>query len=216
MRIHLILFLFASLCLGALGIYGVKLWLLPAPSSPQQLNIRLGERNISVPQEWIANPSGWQQANNPYLDLRLTYPELSTPHISGHEDEKVIILHLTPADIKLDPADRASTLYPRFLSAASHIDENGLRVQDFDADSAYSGETLYVAPPEGRVFAARCITDEKMRKNILTPCLFSFREGDVDVEARFPSDLLMDWQNMALHLRQFVEVLIQDHELRHE
>lgn len=216
MRTHVTIFLFIIILLSLSGLYLTASWLLPQPSPPTAITLNMGGQKLNIASDLFLSPPTKAQAAAHLILLRVSYPALTAPTTQLQAQDQSVILHITAADPSLDPADRASTLYPRFLSPKAHTNEQGLRVQDFEEDSAYAGETLYVAPPEGRVFAARCLNQERAGKILRTSCIFNFRIKTLDVEARFSPDLLQNWQDLAQKLRSFVDSLVVSEELKGE
>ncbi len=205
-------FLYIFLCLGVggLGAFAVTSWLLPhVPTPPEQINVVVGTQQLHFASDLLLKPLANHTKPLASLDLRVSFPELgpAKPATIDGALPASVVLHIIPADPKLDPAERAAALYPRFLTSATRTDTHGLVVQDFEQDSTYAGEMLFVAPPEGRVFSARCLTPERGGRLVHTSCVFQFRSDKIDVDASFPQALLADWQSLALKLRAFVEEL---------
>ncbi|WP_363346121.1 hypothetical protein [Methylocystis echinoides] len=102
-----------------------------------------------------------------------------------------IVMTVTPKDDSLDPQERPAKLYARFLTPESLVGPGGLVLRRFERASPYDTEELFIAPPEGRSFFARCV-----RPQIGAPdegCLSVFRDGGLDVELRYPAGLLEQW-----------------------
>jgi hypothetical protein len=79
----------------------------------------------------------------------------------------------------------------------------------FEPGSPYELELLYLAPPEGRDFFARC---PRRDAGFLgsAPCLWALRWKNLDVEARFSAALLRDWEELARGLRAFLASIDAD------
>lgn len=102
-----------------------------------------------------------------------------------------VTLTITPKDDTLDPSERPAKLYARFLAADAIAGPGGLVLRRFEANSPYDFEQLYIAPPDGRDFFARC---PKPQAGAPTDsCLSVFRHGVFDVELRYAADLLEHW-----------------------
>ena len=67
-----------------------------------------------------------------------------------------VFITVSPKDDGVDPADRPMQLYARFLEAETVAGPGGLVMRRFEQGSPYDLEQLYVAPPDGRDFFARC------------------------------------------------------------
>jgi hypothetical protein len=105
---------------------------------------------------------------------------------------RLVFIELKPADPALDPAERTSRLYERFLDENSWSHPGGLVARAFVDGSPFEGDELFYVAPEGRDFAARCRRPDPSRKTPNT-CAADFRLGDLDVELRFAASLLAQW-----------------------
>ena len=104
---------------------------------------------------------------------------------------QAVTLTVTPKDDSLDPAERPAKLYARFLTAETHEGPGGLISRNFEPSSPYDLEQLFIAPPDGRTFFARCPKTQQGAPS--EGCLSMFRQGAVDVELRYPAALLDHW-----------------------
>ena len=82
-------------------------------------------------------------------------------------------------------------------SAAVWIGPEGLILRRFEQGSPYDLEELYIAPPDGRTFFARCLKPSEADAAARDFCLFLFREDDLDVELRFAPALLEHWEALT-------------------
>jgi hypothetical protein len=117
--------------------------------------------------------------------------------------DRVAFLSIKPAD-GLDPAERTARLYERFLDENSWSEPGGLTARAFAKGSPFEGDELHYIPPEGRQFSARCRRPDAARK-IPNVCVTSFRSGGLDVDVRFSSVLLGDWQRLLDGARGLLE-----------
>lgn len=106
-----------------------------------------------------------------------------------------VMITVTPKDDSLDPADRPARLYARFLGGDAWTGPGGLVLRKFEAGSPYDLELLYIAPPDGRGFFARC--PKAPSSAVGASCLSVFREGAFDVELRFAPGLLEHWDALT-------------------
>ena len=125
----------------------------------------------------------------------------------GPAGPEMILVTITPKDDGIDPADRPSRLYARFLEAEAFVGPGGLVMRRFEKGSPYDLEQLYMAPPEGRAFFARCPKAADAGAAAEEPCLFLFRVEALDVELRFPRSLLDQWETLTEGARAFVSRL---------
>lgn len=120
-------------------------------------------------------------------------------------DEKIVFVTVSPPDEAIEPADRPSRLYARFLGANVWSGPRGLVMRRFERGTPYELEELYVAPPDGRAFFARCLTSRPVEKTLPQTCLSIFRTQSLDVELRFSPLLLQRWDALISGARDFIE-----------
>jgi len=102
-----------------------------------------------------------------------------------------VMVTVTPKDDGLDPSERPGKLYARFLTSDALSGPGGLVLRKFEQGSPYDFELLYISPPDGRTFFARC---PRAHNGLASEgCLSMFRDGAFDVELRFPSIYLEHW-----------------------
>lgn len=112
------------------------------------------------------------------------------------QDENRVFILVAPKDETIDPAARPSRLYARFLEGEVLAAPGGLMMRRFEAGSPYELELLYLAPPDGSTFFARCPKPEAGFMGA-APCLWALRRGALDVELRFSPALLEHWERLA-------------------
>jgi hypothetical protein len=118
----------------------------------------------------------------------------------GDPDESIVV-SWRPADGSLAPAERPAVLYARFISPEASRSERGLIRRRFRDGTPYEGEDLFVAPPDGRGFWARCPT-APAQGDSSGRCLSEMRFGGRDVQLRFAPALLARWEVLAGAVRQ--------------
>jgi hypothetical protein len=125
------------------------------------------------------------------LAFLVSFPSFGPPSTTGGQ---IIQITLSPVEGVLDPQDRPAKLYARFLTAEALEGPGGLVLREFEQDSPYQSEELLLAPPDGRAFFARC-----PKAQLGAPgegCLSMFRAGTIDVELRYPPNLLEHWETL--------------------
>ncbi len=123
-----------------------------------------------------------------------SFPEFSPVSETDRGGSQVVTLTLTPRDEGLDPQERPSKLYARFLTPETFTGPGGLVLRRFEAGSPYQSEELFIAPPDGRAFFARCPAPQT--GTLGESCLSVFRMGPIDVELRYPASLLEQWDTL--------------------
>jgi hypothetical protein len=193
----------------ALGIGLVAAWrassleahLFGSPGRPPPVALTIGAARLSLDPALLRNPDQRKGGRFERLDVALLMPdfkpagaldarELARP---GH-DADMLFVTIVPQDETLDPADRPAQLYARFLEPGAPAPELGLIHRRFAKGSPYENEDLYMAPPEGRLFAARC---RGLDSTPGSTCLHEFRTHGLDVLLRFAPARLADWDRLA-------------------
>jgi hypothetical protein len=123
---------------------------------------------------------------------------------SGPRGRDFVFVTISPKDDGMDPAERPARLYARFLEAEAFVGPGGLVMRRFEKGSPYDLEQLYIAPPEGRQFFARCPQSQQPGEGPQEPCLFLYRTDALDVELRFSPALLEQWEALADGARAFL------------
>ena len=123
--------------------------------------------------------------------------------------ERTLFLTLTPAGSGLDPAERMEKLYQRFLDAEEWSHPGGLTMKRFTAGSPFADEDLYFAPPEGRLFSARCGRPAASPDGLPDVCLYEFRQSGVNVLLRFAPARLADWEQVSQGVRQLLARMLR-------
>jgi hypothetical protein len=115
-----------------------------------------------------------------------------------------VFITVSSKDDGVDPADRPMQLYARFLEAETASGPGGLVMRRFEQGSPYDLEQLYVAPPDGRDFFARCPKPASDDLASAELCFFVFRVDGLDVELRFPPAQLENWETLNEGARAFL------------
>ena len=98
-------------------------------------------------------------------------------------------------------------LYARFLEQTAWNNPGGLIMRRFEKGSPYEREDLYLAPPEGRIFAARCMRPSQPPDGLPNTCITEFRLRGLDAQLRFVPDLLPEWERLMDGARGLIESL---------
>lgn len=196
--------------LGAAGLAaalapGVSLWRQPAAQAVAAQAV-LGKTRLHVPATYLRFPGDVAAGTVERLDIAAFFPDFGpaatlTAIKAGADmqerSERTVFLTLKPEDATLPPADRPARLYARFLSEVAWAHPGGLQMRRFQQGSPYETEELYIAPPEGRVFFARCAKPPEKPDGLPDNCLTEFRQNGLDVQMRFAPSLLPDWERLV-------------------
>jgi hypothetical protein len=141
------------------------------------------------------------------LDLTMRFPSFAPAGLdaSTKSNEPLLFLRIEDGDQTLPPEERAAKLYVRFLEPEQWTNPGGLVMRRFQAESPYEREELYFAPPEGRLFAARCTRPRQPPDGLPETCINDIRVNGLDVHMRFSPEMLPEWEPMVQGARALVE-----------
>ena len=145
------------------------------------------------------------------FDLVMRYPTMAPAGVppktakalASQNPRDLVFLAILRGDGILDPADRPQDLYGRFLERDTWQNPGGLLLRRFAPDSPYADEELFIAPPDGRVFSARC--PKPVAPTESGACIWRFRQSGADIQVRFSADLLPQWESMAFGIGRILE-----------
>lgn len=184
----------AVIVLSAAGVaLGAALLHHPRSTDPETVAVSVGGIKAELPGAWVRSRSGEDVA------LALTLGDLGVAPATAAEGKAPILVHLTPADDTSDPGERPATLYARFLSPQASAGSGNLVRREFRAGTPYEGETLYLTPPDGRAFAARCTDATPVGQ---AECSAAFRVKGAEVRLGLPLTLLAHGPAIARRLIQ--------------
>jgi hypothetical protein len=197
-----LLFLFALLVVGlGAAIYGVSRPRGTAERATVEADI--GDAHFSYRAAYARDPATAAGGLADRLAFIVKFPNFeplgaATPRgarasLTERSDEAVFIT-IAQADEAVDPANRPALLYSRFLEGDASAGPGGLIARKFESGSPFELEQLYLAPPDGRVFFARCPRLRGSEDALLDMCLWVFRTRSLDVELRFAPTLLEHWE----------------------
>ena len=182
--------LILSLSLAA-ALIGSRMVREPVEAEAGDVSVMLGGRAVALPRAWLRERDGEA------IELRVpleAFVGASAP------PKAAVLVRVAPRDGALAPSERAPLLYARFLTPVAASAEGGLIRREFREGTPFEGEILYLAPPEGRAFSARCAPTR-----IGTPretCLAGIRSGASDIRIRLAPEHLKDWQSVTRGLQR--------------
>jgi hypothetical protein len=128
-----------------------------------------------------------------------------TPALPG-DGASTVFIALLREDGAMDPSQRVTEIYGRFLEPDIWNNPGGLLLRRFTPESPYHDEELFISPPEGREFSARC-RKPGASQLIGEMCVWRYRDAGVDVQVRFAPDLLPQWEALMSGVRRQVAAL---------
>ena len=187
----------ATLCLGVLP------QLRPAPVRPAVAEARLGNIHLRYDSRYLRSPGERSNPGGDRLELVAAMPDFTPAgdRMFGLPPENLVFLTLEPAGTTLDPSERPARLYARFLEEEIWSHPGDLIMRRFVADSPYEHEDLYMAPPEGRAFFARCMHPSPAPDRLQNSCISEMRVAGLDIQMRFSPEQLAFWDRMVIGAR---------------
>ncbi|WP_158814954.1 hypothetical protein [Methylocapsa sp. S129] len=208
---------FTALCVGAAALLlligaGLFLHFGRGGAAPPTRQAFVGAARFTLLSGYF-RPSSRDGGRLDRLDLAAFFPDFGPAGEAGDIDgktdlaeryQRLVFITVTPADSSLDPAERPTKLYARFLEPDQWSHPGGLLASAFQAGSPFEGQELYFAAPEGRAFSARCSRPDQTQK---TPnsCTYDFRVDGLDIELRFSAALLSEWEKLSAGARGLIE-----------
>jgi hypothetical protein len=167
--------------------------------------VTIDELKINIPRPYFRGGAPSSQRTSERVDIVMLYPEMTASAVAPTKLEDVpnpkllVFMSIQRNDGIIDPSERVQDIYGRFLESATFESPGGLLMKRFNSDSPYGDEELFIAPPDGRVFAARCRKPEtNSASGIGETCLWRFRQSGADIQIRFSPALLPQWETMAV------------------
>src|SRR5436305_12536339 len=165
-----------------------------APDAPS-LPITVGGVLFNLPPAAIRVPMQRHPGAQERVDLAFLWPSLDPPDTAAKPTPAEaappidrLFITIQPLSIALAPAERAKSIYPRYLAETQFDGPDGLKVISFRDGTPYQGEDLFFDPAAQPGFVARCSRPGAAG----TPgiCLYERRIEDADLTLRLPSDWL--------------------------
>jgi hypothetical protein len=167
--------------------------------------VTIDDFKVNVPRRYFRGGAAPSYGTSERVDLVMLHPDMIAAGVSPEKlddapnPQLLVFVSIQRNDGVIDPAERVQDIYGRFLEPTTFESSGGLLLKRFNADSPYEDEELFIAPPDGRIFAARCRKPEKVTSNgIGETCIWRFRQTGADVQVRFAPALLHQWEDMAM------------------
>ncbi len=209
----LVVFATTAIILVAIGaVIGFAALPREAPAAPRgAARFTIGSATLDVPRLWLRPRMPHTGGAVSRLDLGLPWPAEppSGARVQAdrkqqpHALEQIILVSIMSADSNGDPADRPVTLQERFLTPEVTKAPNGLILRRFRAGALHGGEMLYLSPPDGRGFSARCPVAREAA-TIPEACVADMWIAGLDVQLRFSPGRLEAWERLAGGARRAV------------
>jgi hypothetical protein len=192
-----------GLALFGAGLGFVLFWWTsqPAATAREPIPVTIGNASFALPPAYVRDGALPRPGAQERVDLVLRFPEL-TP-IQRGETGPAVFVAILREDGVIDPSRRVLEIYGRFLEPDIWRNPGGLLLRRFTADSPYGDEELFISPPDGGAFSARCRKPQAPGRgsDIGEACLWRFRAGGADVQVRFAPELLPQWEALSEGVR---------------
>jgi hypothetical protein len=169
----------------------------PGETVAQEMHvIEIGGRGLEIERSWLLGSA--VHGDKQRISLRLPLERLIAQDI-GDPKASVSLVFVT-SDESLAPSERVKMLYARFLSSDAAPAAGGLIRRQFRSGTPYEGETLFLSPPEGRAFAARCPNSEI--PGITATCSAEIRHAGFDIQIQLAQRDLALWERIVARVRE--------------
>lgn len=160
-----------------------------ARAADAPVDVSLAGRSISMPGAWLA------RAPEPgRLDLAIPFP------VEAGRPEERLFVTATPAE---GPSRGLGPHHARFLTAVARSHPSGLLQRRYRDGTPFEGEELYLSPPDGALFAARCAPARSDTGDAdAAGCLAELRLDGLDLRVRFPEARLGAWEAILATLQR--------------
>jgi hypothetical protein len=160
--------------------------------------IRIGDGQLALLPDWVMGTA--RHGDRERISLRMPLSSLVPESLA--DPEAMVALVFTTSDESIPPSERVKMLYARFLSSEAAPAAGGLIRRQFRAGTPYEGETLFLSPPEGRAFAARCPTGENAGGAL--NCFAEIRHAGYDIQIQLAKRDLASWEKVTARLKDML------------
>lgn len=208
------LLLISAAALGGLGVWTTYPGYWPfAAADRAQVAASVSGNQFHIDSLYLRTPDQMRGGDLRQIDLVAHFPDFrpgsrQTPRPGqAMQSPQEVVVTILPPDGAVEPAERPSKLYARFLEPDAWSHPGGLVMRRFEDGSPYEREELYIAPPEGRTFYARCMRPIQPLDGLPESCISEFRQGGLDIRVRFSPELLPQWSQLTEGVKGLVRSL---------
>lgn len=145
-----------------------------------------------IPRMWLlsAEPSDHSEVEKLELVVPLPVLHANVAPTTNHMDN-VVIIRVVTIDKSVVPEERYNQLYSRFLTPDIWTNPGGLQLRQFEQNSPYANEQLYISPPDGRDFTARCPLEGSTQNQL---CVWEVHTQGFNAIVSFSPKRLVEWE----------------------
>jgi hypothetical protein len=194
-----------GLALAGAAVGMALFWWTSRPSDVQRdpIPVTFGGAAFLIPPAFVRAGALPRPGPQERVDLAMIADGLRPPQPGGPAPD--FFVSIQRQDGVVDPSERVDQIYGRFLEPDIWQNPGGLLLRRFAQDSPYADEELFISPPDGRAFTARCRkplpASQARGGDIGEACLWRFRQGGADVQVRFGPGFLPQWEDLSGSLR---------------
>jgi hypothetical protein len=195
-------------------VAGFALWRLwPSPPPSETRTFVLAGHSLRFPADYVRSVD---PADPDRIEIVALAPDftpgaadprrLPAPGETDPQGRAQVFLSITPARRDESRAARTSPAdhYGPWLAAEAQVTQGGLLRRRFADNSPFSGADLYLAPPDGEEFSARCERPKIPSDGLPTVCTSEFKVANLAVEARYDPVWLRDWRRLRANVMLLV------------
>lgn len=210
----------SALMVVAGNLYGERLLRANLSTSPEPLQIVIGNDVLDVPQNMFRHAEQRVPGVANRIELKVHWPDQSgyRTDLAGAfsdtdpETVQTVLISIARRQWLLDMAGRLDLVYDKAADAAvPPRTVHGLTAVPLDPAHGYIDETLYFArSPSGTLptFIARCNEPTAGRDPLLLACETDLFFGEtLEARLRFPASFLPEWKHFAAEMSSFLEEL---------
>ncbi len=179
------------------------------PPDAPSLPVIVGGTTFNIPPAAIRRPVQRRPGVQDRVDLAFLWPSLSPPDpaarplpTSSAQTVDRVFATIVVGENAMPPAERARTIYPRYLDTQIGTGPGGLAARPFRDGTPYQSEDLIYDPRRSDGLMVRCTRNGPAAT--LGMCLYDRRIGDAEISVRFPRDWLEDWEAVAHGLDRLI------------
>ena len=202
--------------LAAAGVAGGGVWLAlregrDRGAAGDLADARLDAVRLVYPAALARAGAGRRGGALETLDLAATWPGLEPlpQRRPGAPEPAQVFISVRPQTAAIDPAERPVKLYARFFAPEIWSEPGGLVMRRFEPGSPYAREELFLVPPEGRAFSARCTRPAQPADGLPETCVSQMWIKGLEVQVRFAPALLPEWEALQGGARRLVEGMVR-------
>ncbi|MCY6380395.1 hypothetical protein [Hoeflea prorocentri] len=175
--------------------------------------LRIGDQHLELPANTIRFESQRVDGDYERIEAYVSWPALegysraqSAIFNGSGNAHQLVFLTMSERAMPLDMSERLTSVYSRLTTDQAIPGQHGLTEYEFDANTRYAGEYLYIGDRPGQSkFVVRCLRSEGL-PNGARACMRDVNIApDLTLTYRFSHRLLPEWQTLDRSITSFVK-----------